>query len=97
MIKYVGITVGLHTEEIKINVSNNENNAGSLILENNLPPQFTPRSKQYAAKTIWFRDEIVKRGIKLCKIDTVEKLGDIFTKVLTRVTLDYLWKKFMGW
>ena len=58
---------------------------------------FTPRSKYYAIKTIWFREEIVKRGIKLLKIDTVEQLGDLFTKGLTKQTFEYLRKKIMGW
>ena len=62
-----------------------------------LPPQFTPRSKYYASKTIWFREETAKRGINLLKIDTVEQLGDIFTKGLPRATFEYLRKKIMGW
>ena len=38
-----------------------------------------------------------KLGMKLCKIDTAEQLGDIITKGLTRVTFEYLQKKLMGW
>ena len=74
--------LGLAVGETIINVSVHEDNSGALILAETLPPQFTPRSKHYAAKTIWFREEIVKRGIKLVKIDTLEQLGDIFTKGL---------------
>ena len=62
-----------------------------------MQPQFTPQSKHYANKTKWFCEEIVKRGIKLCKINTVDQLGDIFTKGLIRVTFGYLRKKLMGW
>ena len=62
-----------------------------------LSPQFTPRNDHYYAKTIWFREEIVKRGIKLCNIDTLDQLGDIFPKEFTRVTFECIWKKFMGW
>ena len=62
-----------------------------------LPTQFTPRSKYYASKAIWFREEINKRGIKLFKIDTVDKMGDIFTKGLPRATFEYLRKNNMGW
>ena len=58
---------------------------------------YTPRSKHYHIKTVWFREEIVKRGIKLLKIDTVEQLGDIFTKGLGKATFEYLRKKLMGW
>ncbi len=71
-------------------LSVHEDNSGALVLAKTLPPQFTPRSKYYAIKTIWFCEEIVKRGIRLLKIDTIEQLGDIFTKGLTRVTFEYL-------
>ena len=54
-----------------MHVSIYEDNAGALVLAETLPSQFTPRSKHYAIKTIWFREEIVKRGIKLLKIDTI--------------------------
>ena len=60
-------------------------------------PQFTPRSQYYAAKTIWFWEQIVKLGIKLLKIDTTEQLGDIFTKGLVKTSFEYLGKKLMGW
>ena len=80
-----------------MNLSIHEYNAGYLILEKILPPHFTPRSKHYSANTIWFHEEIVKRGIKIYKIDAVEKLGYIFTKELKRITLEYLRKNLMGW
>ena len=74
-----------------------EENVGGLILAKTLPPQFIPCSKYFVAKTIWFREEINTRGIKLFKIDTVEQLGDIFTKGFPRATFEYLRKKIMGW
>lgn len=80
-----------------MHVSIHEDNAGALVLAETLPPQFTPRSKHYAIKTIWFREEIVKREIKLFKIDTAEQLGDLFTKPLTKVVFEYHRKKLMGW
>ena len=46
--------LGLAVGETTINVSVHEDNSGALILAETLPPQFTPRSKHYAAKTIWF-------------------------------------------
>ncbi len=73
-----------------MNVSIHGVNLGALVLAKTLPIQFTPRSKYYAIKTIWFREEIFKRDIQLNKIDTVEQLGDIFTKGLTRVVFEYL-------
>ena len=76
-----------------------EDNAGALVLANTLPPQYTPRSKFYAIKTIWMREEFVKRKdiLTVMKIDTVEQLGDIFTKGLPKATFEYLRNKLMGW
>ena len=95
--KSLGKTVGLLIGETTMNVSIHENNVGALILVKTFPPQFTPRRKYYASKTIWFREEINKREIKLLKIETVEQLGDIFTKGLLRGSFDYLQKKITGW
>jgi hypothetical protein len=95
--KSLGDAMNLPIGETSMNISIHEDNAGALVLAQTLPPQFTPRSKHYAAKTIWFREEIFKRGIKLCKIDTVEQLGDLFTKGLSRPTFEYLRKKLIGW
>ncbi len=80
-----------------MNISVHEDNSGALVLAETLPPQFTPRSKYYATKTIWFREEIHKRGIKLKKIETSEQLGDIFTKGLPRAIFEYLRSKIIGW
>ena len=80
-----------------MNVYIHENNAGALILAKTLPPKFTPRRKYYASKTIWFPEEINKREIKLLKIETVDQLGDIFTKGLLRASFEYTRKKIMGW
>ena len=45
------------------------------------------------------REEFVKRKdiLSVMKIDTVEQLGDIFTKGLPRATFEYLRNKLMGW
>ena len=95
--KSLGQAVGLPIGDTTMNVSIHEDNTGALIFSNTLPPQFTPRSKYYASKTIWFREEINKRDIKIIKIETVEKLGDIFTKGLLRVSFEYTRKNIMGW
>ena len=47
-------------------------------------------------KTILFHEEIVKRGIKLVKIGTVEQLGNIFTEALQGESFEYLRSKLMG-
>jgi hypothetical protein len=91
----VGIPVG--DVNMKMKVSVHKDNSGALVLAEMLPPQFTPRSKYYAIKTIWFREGIHKRGIKLLKIDTTEQLGDIFTKGLAQPTFEYLRSKIIGW
>jgi hypothetical protein len=47
-----------------MNVSIHEENSGALVLVKTLLPQFTPRSKYYAMKTLWFCDVIFKRDIQ---------------------------------
>ncbi|EJK57482.1 hypothetical protein THAOC_22468 [Thalassiosira oceanica] len=88
---------GMKLDSTTMKVSIHEDNAGALVLGKTLPPGFTPRSKHYAIKTIWFREQIVKRGIKLLKIDTKEQLGDIFTKGLPEPAFIYLRQKLIGW
>ena len=98
IVSELGDVVGLPTKDLtSMHVSIHEDNAGALVLAETIPPQFTPRSKWYALKTVWFREEIHKRGIKLIKIETLEQLGDMFTKGLPRATLEYLRAKIMGW
>ena len=97
MVQSLAVAEGKQTGVVNMKVSVNEDNLGALVLAETLPPQFTPRSKYYATKTIWFREEINKRGIKLLKIDTTEQLGDIFTKGLAQPTFEYLRSKIIGW
>ena len=73
-----------------MHVSAHEDNAGALILAKKLPPQYTPWKKTYAIKITRFCEEIVKRGMKLVKIDNIEQLGDMFTKALPRFILNIL-------
>ena len=97
MVESMSKVFGLSNPKTSIQVSIHEDNAGALVLAETLPPQFTRRSKHYHTKTICFREEIVKRGIALCKIESVQQLGDLFTKSLPKVTFEYLRKKLMGW
>jgi hypothetical protein len=97
MVEALTTSVHLPIGDMTMNLSDHEDNSGVLVLANTLPVQFTPHSKYYASKTIWFREEIHKRGIKLLKIDTAKQLGDIFTKGLVQVTFEYLCKKLIGW
>ena len=84
MVQELADAVGKSAGDVNMKVSVHEDNLGALVLAETLPPQFTPRSKYYVTKTIWFQEEIHKRGIKLLKIDTTEQLGDIFTKGLAQ-------------
>ena len=93
MVSSVTKSVKLPIGKTTMNVSIHEDDSGALVLAKTLPPQFTPRSKYYAIKTIWFREEIFKRDVQLLKIDTAEQLGDIFTKGLTRFVFEYLRKR----
>jgi len=95
MVSSVTKSVQLPIGKATMNVSIHEDNSGALVLAKTLPPQFTPQSKYYAIKTIWFCEEIFKRGVQFH--DTVKQLGDIFTKGLTRFIFEYLRKKIMGW
>ena len=98
MVGEIGSVVGLPTKDMtSMHVSVHEDNSDALILAETIPPQFTPRSKYYCTKTVWFREEIMKRGVSLKKIDTKEQLGGIFTKGLPRPQFEYLRKQLMGW
>jgi hypothetical protein len=72
MVESMSSAVRLLSPQMSMQVSIHEDNAGALILVEMLPPQFTPCSKFYAIKTIWFREQIVLRGIKLFNSNTVE-------------------------
>jgi hypothetical protein len=74
---------GPQAGDMNMNVSVHKDISGALVLAETLPPQFTLRSKYYATKTIWFCEEIHKRGIKLKKIETSEKLGDTMAVAVT--------------
>ncbi len=97
MVDFLGPADGLPVDSTSMHVCIHEDNAGALILADTLPPQYTPRSKHYHIKTIWFRELIKMLKIKLVKIETVEQLGDLFTKALPRVHFEYLRKNLMGW
>ena len=80
----LGLAVGKPT----INVSVHEDNSDALILAQTLPPQFTPRSKHYAAKTIWFQEEIVKVELSLLKLIRLSNLEIFSQKVCPRLPLN---------
>jgi hypothetical protein len=67
MVRLLAKATNFPIGNITMNVSIHEDNSGALVLAQTLPPQFTPRSKYYTIKTIWFREEIFKRNIQLNK------------------------------
>ncbi len=77
MVESVTSSVKLPIGETSMKLSVHEDNSGALVLAKTLPPQFTPHSKYYAIKTLWFREEIYKCCIQLLMINTVKQLGDI--------------------
>ena len=81
----------------QMKITLHEDNTGALILAKTIPPEFTPRSKFYALKTIWFREQIVVLGIEVVKIDTKLQWGDICTKMPPVVTFEFLRDLIMGW
>jgi hypothetical protein len=74
-----------------------EDNAGALILANMEPPRMTPRSKHYAIKYHWFREELKPNKVKIVPIGTNDQVADIFTKSLGTTKFEELRKKLMGW
>ncbi len=52
MVHSLAEATNLPIENTTMNVSIHEDNSGALVLAKTLPPQFTPRSKYYAIKTI---------------------------------------------
>jgi hypothetical protein len=97
MVEFLGPAVRLPVDCTSMHVCIHEDNVGAFILADILPPQYTPGSKHYHIETIWFRELVKKLKIKLVKIETVEQLGDKFTKILPRVQFEYLRKNLMGW
>ncbi len=62
-----------------------EDNIGALTLGKLEPRRMTPRSKHYAIKYHWFREQIRPQNIELVKISSEDQLGDLFTKSLSQV------------
>ncbi len=56
----------------------------------------TPRSKHYAVKYHWFREQIGPRNVELVKIATADQLGDVFTKGLDKIFFQKVAKEAHG-
>lgn len=93
-----GPQFNLHLRDItNMHIKIHEDNTGALTLGKLEPRRMTPRSKHYAIKYHWFREQIGPRRIDLVKISSEDQLGDLFTKGLDRIIFTRLRKKLMGW
>ncbi len=103
LVDKIGIDVGIKkpddddSDSSTMHVTIHEDNSGALILATTPLPQFTPRSKHYTIKTIWFHEKIIEKKIKVAPIKTRLQLGDIFTKIPSQVTFEFLWSLLQGW
>ena len=83
MVYELGAAIDLtQSENSKMHVCIHEDNAGALVLDHTLPPQFNPESKHCAVKTYWFRERFIEFVMVIQKISMTEQLGDICNKCL---------------
>jgi hypothetical protein len=78
----------------QMHIKIHEDNIGALTLGKLEPRRMTPRSKHYAIKYHWFREQIGPRNIELVKISSEDQLGDLFTKGLSRIFFSRLSPRF---
>ena len=74
-----------------------EDNAGCLILANLKEPQTTPRSKFYAIKLHWFKEQLVPEQIEIKKVNTEFQKADLWTKPFTKEKFEQLRLLVCGW
>ena len=75
MVRSLAVAEGIQTGVVNIKVSVNEDDLGALVLAETLPPQFTPRSKYYATKFIWFLEEITNGESSFLRLILLNSLG----------------------
>ena len=102
LVDEIGVAVGMkdpndNSASSTKHVTIHEDNSGALILATTPPPQFTPRSNHYAIKTIWFCEKIIEYKIKVAPIETHLQPGDIFKKMPSQVTFEFLRSLLQGW
>jgi hypothetical protein len=74
-----------------------EDNAACLILANLKEPQQTPRSKFYAIKLHWFKEQLVPNQIEIKKVDSEFQKADLWTKPFTQEKFEQLRLLVCGW
>jgi hypothetical protein len=76
LVDEIGIAVSIkkpdddHPGSSTMQITIHEDNSGTLILATTPPSQFTPCSKHYAIKAIWFCEKIIEKKINVAPIKT---------------------------
>eukprot|EP00804_Cyclotella_cryptica_P015081 CCRYP_000649-RA/>CCRYP_000649-RA protein AED:0.39 eAED:0.39 QI:0/0/0/1/0/0/2/0/167 len=98
LISELSRAVGLDVNVVpNMHVKVHEDNVGALTLAGMEPRRMTPHSKHYAIKYHWFREHVHARRVHLLKIDSLNQLGDMFTKGLGAPAFTHLRSLVMGW
>jgi hypothetical protein len=100
MVRELWQAVGLQSNVISnLHCKVHEDNTGALVLANLEPKHYTPRSKHYAIKYHWFRQHLAdpSNRIKIVKVNTLNQLGNLFTKGLPKPAFTHLRRLLMGW
>ena len=91
VVKLLGQAVGLPDRgPPTMRITLHEDNTGAPIMTKTILPQFTPRSKFYALKTIWQREQIIKHKVLVVHSPTHLMWADIATKIPPKVTCESL-------
>jgi len=72
-----------------------EDNNGAIELAKE--PKYRPRTKHVRFKYHHFCSHVKEGKVKVKRIDSKEKIADIFTKPLVAQQFEYLREKLMGW
>ena len=98
LLKEIASSIGLnHDDASLIQTKVWEDNNGALTLANLEPGRQTSRSKHFAIKYHWFREQLKPNQIDIIKVETKEQIADILTKGVTKDLFQYLRKKLLGW
>jgi hypothetical protein len=73
-----------------------DNNAARILAISNLP-RLARRSKHIHTKYHWFREHLSPGNIEIRDINTLDQLGDLFTKPLVQALFPPLRNRLLGW
>ena len=90
--------LGMQHEDIaKIKTKVWEDNNGARIFSNLEPGRTASRSKHFAIKFHWFREELKPNRIEVLKVESKEQVAGILAKGLTKDPFSILRKMLSGW